>query len=133
MLNIPDHDIEEILIMSKPTWSLDAPINLGEDNIGASTLIDIYPNKEERVDDGLSYSYSLKVEIEKMLEQFLNPREAEILKLFYGIEASYPKTLEDIGEKLHLSRERVRQIKEGAIVRLRSKACKSDLRSFLAH
>ena len=73
---------------------------------------------------------SLKNEIQQALET-LKEREQEVIRMYFGIEREYPLTLNEIGEEFHLTRERVRQIKEKAILRLRHKSRSSKLKAYL--
>ena len=78
------------------------------------------------------YTNSLSVETERSLST-LTERERDVIKLFFGIGVAYPMSLEDIGEKFGLTRERVRQIKDKAIEKLRSTSRSKGLKSYLAH
>jgi len=112
MLDIPVDKIAETLKMSGRHVSVDAPFVEGEDN----SLIDVMVNEDSpNADKGL-INESLSTEIGRALAT-LTPREADILRKFFGIGVP-EKTLEEIGDELHLTRERVRQIKEKAIRKL---------------
>ena len=112
VLDIPVDKIADTLKMSGRHVSVDAPFVEGEDN----SLIDVMINEDSpNADKGL-INESLKTEIDRALSTLV-PREAEILRKFFGIGVP-EKTLEEIGEELGLTRERVRQIKEKAIKRL---------------
>lgn len=112
MLDIPVDKIADTLKMSGRHVSVDAPFVEGEDN----SLIDVMVNEDSpNADKGLIFE-SLSTEIDRAL-QTLTPREADILRKFFGI-GTPEKTLEEIGDELHLTRERVRQIKEKAIRKL---------------
>ena len=111
-LDIPVDKIADTLKMSGRHVSVDAPFVEGEDNC----LIDVMVNEDSPNADRGLISESLSREIDRALGQ-LTPREAEILKQFFGIGGP-EKTLEEIGIELGLTRERVRQIKEKAIKRL---------------
>jgi RNA polymerase primary sigma factor len=94
--------------------SLDAPLKHGED----SKLIDVlHDENQERPDDGIM-DISLQEEIEKTLDT-LSEREKEVVKLYFGIGEETAHTLEEIGQRFNLTRERVRQIKEKALRRLK--------------
>ena len=95
--------------------SFDAPVTSDDD---ANSLYEILPNLNSKSPDNNLISESLKKEIERAL-MTLSPREAEIIRLYYGINIKEPFTLEEIGDQLGLTRERVRQIKERAIRRLK--------------
>ena len=112
-LGMPVDKVSDTLKVSGRHVSVDAPFAEGEDN----SLLDIIPNDESPLADHSLNKESLSKEIDRALKQ-LYDREREILKMFFGI--GYPEmTLEEIGEKFDLTRERVRQIKEKAIKRLK--------------
>ena len=73
---------------------------------------------------------SLKQEVENVLST-LNEREAEVIKLYFGINSEHAATLEEIGERFNLTRERVRQIKEKALIRLRHTSRSKNLKAYL--
>ena len=112
LLDIPVDKIADTLKMSGRHVSVDAPFVEGEDN----SLIDVMINEDSPNADRGLINESLKTEIDRALA-LLVPREAEILRKFFGIGVP-EKTLEEIGEELGLTRERVRQIKEKAIKKL---------------
>ena len=118
-LDVAPEKIAETMKVSGRQVSVDAPFQEGEDN----SLLDVLTNNDSpATDDGLNRD-SLSTEVERALMQ-LHDRERQILKLFFGIGCQ-EMTLEEIGVKFDLTRERVRQIKEKAIKRLKSS--KSDL------
>jgi len=98
----------------------------GED----SRLVDIMPNQNQPLPDHALINESLKIEINRALNT-LSPRERDVLKLYYGLDQENPLTLEEIGEKFKLTRERVRQIKEKAIRRLKHASKSKALKSYL--
>ncbi len=106
--------------------SLDAPFNQDEE----SRLLDVLENSELPSPDNFLMNESLKIEVERALET-LTEREAEVIKLYFGLGREHPLTLEEIGEMFKLTRERVRQIKEKAIKRLRHASRSRPLRSYL--
>lgn len=124
-LDVAPEKIAETMKVSGRQVSVDAPFQEGEDN----SLLDVLTNNDSpATDEGLARE-SLSTEVERALMQ-LHDRERQILKLFFGIGCQ-EMTLEEIGDKFDLTRERVRQIKEKAIRRL--KASKSELlKSYLA-
>lgn len=125
MIDIPKDKIADTLRVSGRHVSVDAPFVEGEDN----SLLDVLPNDASpSADHGLN-NESLSTEIERAL-QILTPREKEIIKSFFGIGCQ-EMTLEEIGERLDLTRERVRQIKEKAIRRLRQNSKSKLLKSYL--
>ena len=122
-------DIEEIsdtLKLSSKQVSMDAPFSGGEEN----SLLDILENVQQPSPDNQLINESLKVEIRNALAA-LPEREAEVLRLYFGIDVDFAMTLEEIGEKFNLTRERVRQIKEKAIRRLRHASKSQNLKSYL--
>ena len=113
ILDLPAEKIGETLKVSGRTLSVDAPFSDADE----STLLDVLVGENEPMaDDGLDHE-SLQCEVDRVLGQ-LNPRERDIIKMFYGIGCP-EMSLEDIGNKFNLTRERVRQIKEKAIRHLR--------------
>jgi len=106
--------------------SMDAPLTTGEEtNLYDIILNENAPNPE----DGL-LSESLRTEIERALKH-LGEREAEILRMFYGLNGYVPHSLDEIGVEFDLTRERVRQIKEKAIQKLKSASRNRLLRKYL--
>ena len=124
-IDLPEKKIEEAMKANTRHISVDAPFN-SED---ANTLIDILPNDDALMADSELIYESLKDEVELTLE-ILNDREKEIIKSFYGIGQA-EMTLEEIGTKMSLSRERVRQIREKAIRKLRKNTQSKLLKSYL--
>lgn len=116
--------VTEILKMKGRHVSVDAPFAEDENN----SLMDIMSDNESPQTDHIATKESLSIEVERTLKQ-LSEREREVLKMFFGIGCQ-EMTLEEIGEKLDLTRERVRQIKEKAIIHLRGKRSKL-LKSYL--
>ena len=124
-----DMDISEVsdtLKISGRHVSMDAPFTQGEEN----RLLDILENDDQPSPDFTLMSESLKNEIERALST-LSEREAEVIKLYFGLNKEHSLTLEEIGEKFNLTRERVRQIKEKAIRRLRHASRSKNLRAYL--
>lgn len=105
--------------------SMDAPLKDGEN----SNLYDVYNSGELMNVEKKLIQESLHFEINRILES-LSPREADTIKMFYGLAGQNPMTLEEIGEIFHLTRERVRQIKEKAIRRLKNR---SNLKALVAY
>ena len=125
MIDIPKDKINDTLRVSGRHVSVDAPFVEGEDN----SLLDVLPNDDSpSADRGLT-NESLSTEIERAL-QILTGREREIIKSFFGIGCQ-EMTLEEIGERLDLTRERVRQIKEKAIRKLKKPAASKLLKTYL--
>src|ERR1700744_2510229 len=123
-------DIEEVsstLGISARHVSMDTPLSEGEDN----TLIDVLENPNaELANSNIEHKESLKQEIDRSLKT-LTERQKEVICFFFGIGVDHPMSLEDIGEKFNLTRERVRQIKDKAITKLRSNSRSKMLRSYL--
>ena len=95
-----------------------------------NSLLDVLSNEEQPTPDHSLMSDSLRNEIERSLST-LTEREAEVVKLYFGLNKEHSLTLEEIGEKFNLTRERVRQIKEKAIRRLRHASRSKNLRTYL--
>jgi RNA polymerase primary sigma factor len=105
---------------------MDAPFVQGEEN----RLLDVLENDEEPKPDNGLINESLSKEVDRALST-LTQREAEVIRLYFGIGVEHSLTLEEIGEKFDLTRERVRQIKEKAIRRLRHTSRSKTLKSYL--
>ncbi|MCR4664129.1 MAG: RNA polymerase sigma factor RpoD/SigA [Paludibacteraceae bacterium] len=125
ILDMPVEKIAETMKMSGRHISMDAPFVEGEDN----SLIDVMPNEDSPNADRGLINESLTKEIDRALAT-LTEREAKILRQFFGLGVQ-EKTLEEIGEELHLTRERVRQIKEKAIKKLKQNSRSHILRTYL--
>jgi RNA polymerase primary sigma factor len=122
-------DVDEISSTMKiygKQVSVDAPFSLGDEN----SLLDVIQNDELPSPDNELISESLKTEVKSILA-ILPEREAEVIKLYFGLDGENPMTLEEIGDKFNLTRERVRQIKEKAIRRLRHNSRSKILKSYL--
>lgn len=123
-------DIEEVsatLNISSRHVSMDNPMSEGEDG----TLLDVMENPNaDKTDGELVHNESLKTEIERSLRT-LTERQKEVICFFFGIGVDHPMSLEDIGERFHLTRERVRQIKDKAITKLRANNRSGLLRTYL--
>ncbi len=117
--------ISDTLSNSGRHVSMDAPFVQGEEN----TLLDVLDNKEPNT-DSLLIDESLAEEIRRSLSS-LTEREREIIMLFFGLSGNSPFSLEEIGEKFTLTRERVRQIKDKALQRLRHTSRSKVLKSYL--
>ena len=125
MIDVPKDKISDTLRVSGRHVSVDAPFVEGEDN----SLLDVLPNDDSPSADRGLVGESLSTEIERAL-QVLTVREREIIKSFFGIGCQ-EMTLEEIGERLDLTRERVRQIKEKAIRKLKKPSASRLLKSYL--
>ncbi|MBT8195094.1 MAG: RNA polymerase sigma factor RpoD/SigA [Bacteroidia bacterium] len=126
VLELPSEKITDTMRVSGKHVSMDAPFVQGEDN----SLLDVLENGDSPRADSLLMSESLQKEIERSLNT-LTEREREVIKLFFGIGMNHGLTLEEIGAKFDLTRERVRQIKEKAIRRLRHKSRSRLLKAYL--
>jgi RNA polymerase primary sigma factor len=126
ILEISSDKIADTMRVSGKHISMDAPFVNGEDN----SLLDVIENSDSPRADNLLMSESLQKEIERSLGT-LSEREREVIKLFFGIGVNHGLTLEEIGAKFDLTRERVRQIKEKAIRRLRHKSRSNLLKAYL--
>ena len=125
-LDMTVSDVKESMKNSGRHVSMDAPLIEGED----SNLYDVLNSGESPNPDKSLLHESLKVEILRALEA-LTPREADVVKLYFGLGDAHPMTLEEIGETFDLTRERVRQIKEKAIRRLKHTSRSKILRTYL--
>ena len=125
MIDVPKDKISDTLRVSGRHVSVDAPFVEGEDN----SLLDVLPNDDSPMADRGLVNESLNTEIERALST-LTDREREIVKSFFGIGCQ-EMTLEEIGERFGLTRERVRQIKEKAIRRLKSPSRSKLLKGYL--
>jgi RNA polymerase primary sigma factor len=125
-----DMDLDEVsasLSISSRHVSMDTPISEGEDG----TLLDVLENPNaEKTDGELDHKESLKTEIDRSLKT-LTERQKEVICFFFGIGVDHPMSLEDIGERFNLTRERVRQIKDKAITKLRTTNRVNVLRTYL--
>jgi len=113
-LEISREEVERTLAISQSHLSLDAPVTPGEDN----RLLDYLPDQYSPGPEDEAYEHALKETVEDALST-LKEREAKILRLYFGLDDQEPMTLEEIGSLLGITRERVRQIKEKALLRLR--------------
>ncbi|MDT3697664.1 MAG: sigma-70 family RNA polymerase sigma factor [Ignavibacterium sp.] len=126
ILEMDIDEISETLRISGKSVSVDAPFSTNDDN----SLLDVIENDQQPSPDNELISESLKLEIKNILSE-LPEREAEVIRLYFGLDGEYAMTLEEIGEKFNLTRERVRQIKEKAIRRLRHNSRSNILKSYL--
>jgi RNA polymerase primary sigma factor len=108
--------------------SMDAPLKDGDDS--SSTMYDVLQTNDTPSPDTELITESLRKEIERSL-QTLTSREADVIRLYFGLGGEHPLTLEEIGERFDLTRERVRQIKEKAIRRLKHTSRSRILKSYL--
>ena len=125
-LDISREEVERTLAISQSSLSLDAPITPGEDN----RLLDYLPDQFSPGPEDEAYDQALRETIEDALST-LKEREAKILRLYFGLDDQEPMTLEEIGTLLGITRERVRQIKEKALLRLRHASRARFLETFV--
>jgi RNA polymerase primary sigma factor len=126
MLEVSTDEVESTLNISGRHISMDAPFVQGEEN----TLLDVLINEDAPKSDGILMQESLANEIDRSLAT-LTERQREVIKLYFGIGMDHGMSLEDIGEKFDLTRERVRQIKDKALKRLRHTSRSKMLKSYL--
>ena len=125
-MDMSSFEVADVLKTSARHLSLDEPFKEDEGN----SLLDVLESDRYKPPDGKLMRDSLREEIEKVLST-LKAREAEIVKLYFGLDGDRPLTLEEIGEYFELTRERVRQIKEKALRRLRHRSRLDPLRKYL--
>jgi RNA polymerase primary sigma factor len=127
LLEIPTEEVETTLGVAARHVSVDAPFVDGEDN----SLLDVLENDSTpNTDSNLEYVESLRKEIQRSLST-LTDRQCDVIMLYFGIGVEHPMSLEDIGERFGLTRERVRQIKDKAINKLRSTSRSKLLKHYL--
>ncbi len=126
-LEIDVEKVREAMQHSGRHLSMDAPFDDDDDN----SLLDVLPSNDGVAPDAPLLDESVKIDIEAALAM-LHPREAEITRLYFGIGREHPLTLEEIGQRFGLTRERVRQIKEKALRKLRQKHRREDLKAHIA-
>lgn len=127
VMDLPIEKVNEILKINNHPQSMDSPVSPDDDTKFSDTFI---YNVEKDTDDKL-INESLTSEINEILYKTLNEKEIEIIKLFFGIGVSHEFTLDEIGDTVGLSRERVRQIKERAIKRLKQESKNRNLKIYL--
>lgn len=126
VLEMEVSDVSDALRSSGRHVSVDAPFTKGEEN----SLLDMIEDDQLPSPDLDLMTESLKSEISDILSM-IPQREAEVIKLYFGVETDHAHTLEEIGEKFNLTRERVRQIKEKAIRRLKHASKSKNLKTYL--
>ena len=128
LLECTSDEIRQSMAINGKHFSLDAPMVEGDDS--SSNMYDILLNDSLPSPEIELVSESLRIEINRSLST-LTQREGDVVRLYYGLNGKYPLTLEEIGEQFELTRERVRQIKEKAIRRLKHTARSRMLKSYL--
>ena len=127
LLQLETEEVSATLGIGGRHISMDTPLSEGED----STLIDVMENKNaDRAETNLEHNESLKQEIERTM-RVLTERQKEVICYFFGLGVDHPMSLEDIGDKFNLTRERVRQIKDKAITKLRTNSRIVELKGYL--
>ncbi|HEV2132031.1 MAG TPA: RNA polymerase sigma factor RpoD/SigA [Longimicrobiaceae bacterium] len=125
-LDLPEEEIKHTLVMAQQHLSLDAPLVPGEEG----QLLDYLSDHASPGPDEELYNRALSRSIDEALAT-LSEREAKVLRLYFGLDDGEPLTLEQIGEQFGITRERVRQIKERALLRLRHQSRARLLETFL--
>ncbi len=126
VLEVTTNEIVDTMKISGRHVSMDAPFVQGEEN----SLLDVLENDSEVTPDSELMNDSLRREVQRALST-LTSREADVISLYFGLNGEHAMTLEEIGEKFNLTRERVRQIKEKAIRRLRHTSRSKALKPYL--
>ncbi|NQT76210.1 MAG: sigma-70 family RNA polymerase sigma factor [Bacteroidetes bacterium] len=126
LLEITENEVKESMKNAGRHISMDAPLVQDEDN----NMYDVLKSDESSTPESQLLYESLKKEIERAIST-LTPREADVIRLYFGLNSKHPLTLEEIGEKFELTRERVRQIKEKAIRRLKHTSRSKILKTYL--
>lgn len=125
-LDLPINKVADTLNLCGMDVSLDAPFSQGEDN----SLLDVVKNEQTADTDSELMDESLKIDINRALSM-LSEREADVIRFYFGIGREHSLTLEEIGDNLDLTRERVRQIKEKALRKLRMNSKTSVLKDYI--
>ena len=128
ILDMTTDEVAYALQISGRHISMDAPLKAGDEN--KNSLMDVLPNENQSLPDKDLMKESLKNELANALS-ILSKREAEVIKLAFGIGAGNKATLEEIGERFNLTRERIRQIKEKALRKLRGSKMSDRLITYL--
>ena len=126
VLDVPTSEVVDTMKISGRHVSMDAPFVQGEEN----SLLDVLESDGEDTPDSELMNDSLRREVQRALST-LTQREADVITLYFGLNGEHAMTLEEIGEKFNLTRERVRQIKEKAIRRLRHTSRSKSLKPYL--
>ncbi len=126
VLEVTTNEVVDTMKISGRHVSMDAPFVQGEEN----SLLDVLENDAEGTPDASLMNDSLRKEVQRALST-LTQREADVISLYFGLNGEHAMTLEEIGEKFSLTRERVRQIKEKAIRRLRHTSRSKALKPYL--
>jgi len=125
-VRLPREEVRETLAISNTSMSLDDPFEEDEDN----TLMDCLSDERSARPDQITFEHTLETDLRQALSA-LEPREEHILRLYFGIDCTEPLTLEQIGAQMGLTRERIRQIKEKALAKLREAAGSACLEAYI--
>ena len=125
-LGVSPEMVQETLQQAQQVWSLDTPL----DKESGNTLLEVIADEDQQLQDEKVAEQSVGQQLHKVLET-IDDREAEILRLYYGIDNDTPMTLEDIGKQFNLTRERIRQIKEKALQKMRHPERRMQLEELL--
>jgi RNA polymerase primary sigma factor len=126
-LDMPEHKVTDTVRSSLKHTSFDAPLGGDQES---STMIEVLSNPDSPTTDVLLINESLRIEIERSLST-LDDRSKDVIKMFYGIDQSCPRSLDEIGQKLEISKERARQIRDNGIKKLRGSTRSRLLRAYL--
>ena len=126
VLDVTVNEVTDTMKVSGRHVSVDAPFVQGEEN----SLLDVLENTSEKKPDDELINDSLRQEIQRLLAT-LTEREADVILLYFGLNGNHPMTLEEIGARFQLTRERVRQIKEKGIKKLRHSSRSDTLKPYL--
>ena len=126
-LDINEAKVKENIYSTRSSVSLDSPMGGDSEN---SSMLDVIYNKESPGTDSQVILDSLRIDIERALNS-LDTKSSDIIKLYYGIGFEYPRSLEEIGHKYNLSGERVRQIKEKSLKKLRTATKRNLLKTYI--
>jgi RNA polymerase primary sigma factor len=129
LLDVSVNDVKQSLQSNGRHLSMDAPLTEGDES--SSSLYDVLPNDYMDTPDKSLVQESLRKDIERSLST-LTSREGEVVRLYFGLSGRYPLTLEEIGDQFDLTRERVRQIKEKAIRRMKHNSRSKMLKNYLS-
>jgi len=125
-LELDEHDVKETVRNNGRHLSMDAPLTSDDD----TNLYDVFKSNSDQTPEKGLITDSLRTEVRRVLDT-LNPREADVLRYYFGLDHAAQLTLEEIGDKFDLTRERVRQIKEKAIRKLKHESKCRNLKPYL--
>jgi RNA polymerase primary sigma factor len=126
VMEIDAREVADTIRIGARHVSVNAPFVQGEEN----GLLDVLENESEEAPDSGLLGDSLRKEVQRSLST-LTDKESDVISLYFGLNGGHPMSLEDIGERFDITRERVRQIKESGIRRLRSTSRSKTLKSYL--